>query len=305
MTTSSLSISKNKFQNALKTLGLLARLFGAVALMFVAFMVSATVSGADSVKLTPAEAQTSGMVVILVSLINALVLSYLALRSRWHGWKLAGALFLVQYGVETFMSQIETVVFNQALQLTTSQVVTIFVSGLIRALIFAPLAVWILGKTRKDAANDAPNTRLVFSGAEWVKRLTIVAALYVLVYFIFGYFVAWQSAELRQFYSGSKDILPFFSHMVGVLTNDPRLALIQFVRGYMWAALALPIMRMVKGGTLETCFAVALTLGVLLSVFVLFPNPYMPEIVRMAHFYELSSSMLTFGALTGWILMKK
>jgi hypothetical protein len=290
----------------LKVLRTLARLFGTVVLMFVAFMVSSMVSGADaSVQLTPEEAQTSGMVVLLVSLINALVLSYLALRSRWHGWKLAGALFLAQFGVETFMSQVETVVFNQALQLTTSQVLMIFFSGLLRALIFAPLAVWILGKTRRDPADEAPNPRLVFSAGEWVKRLTGLAALYVVVYFLFGYFVAWQWDATRQFYSGSTDILPFFTHMVGVLSDDPRLVLIQFGRGLMWVGLVLPVVRMFKGGALETCFAVALTLGVLMAVFVLFPNPYMPALVRQSHFYELLSSMLTFGALTGWVLVKK
>jgi hypothetical protein len=291
----------------LKVLGTSARLFGAVVLMFVAFMVSSMISGADAAatQLTPVEAQMSGMVVMLVSLTNALVLSYLALRSRWHGWKLAGTLFLFQFGIETFMSQVETVVFNAALQLTASQLVSVFAAGFIRALIFAPLAVWILGKTRKDEAAELPNTRLVFSAGEWVKRLGILAVMYVVVYFVFGYFVAWQSAELRQFYTGSTDILPFFTHMAGVLRSDPRLVLIQFVRGLMWVGLVLPVVRMFKGGTLETCFAVALSLSVLLAIFVLFPNPYMPEPVRTAHFYELSSSMLTFGALTGWILMKK
>jgi hypothetical protein len=305
MTSTTLSTSKNAFQTGLKTLGLLARLFGAMVIMLIAFMVSSAVSGADAaVQLSAEEAQQSGLVLLLVSLTNALVLSYLALRSRWHGWKLAGTLFLVQFGIETFMSQIETIVFNGALQMTSSQVIMIFASGFVRALIFAPLAVWILGKTRRDAAADEPNARLTFSLPGWIKRLALLGGLYVIVYFLFGYFVAWQWAETRQFYSGSTAILPFFSHMAGVLANDPMLVLIQFVRGLMWAGLVLPIVRMFKGGKLETCAATALTLGVLLAVLVLFPNPYMPAMVRQSHFYELLSSMLTFGALAGWILMK-
>jgi hypothetical protein len=300
------STSKNMFQAGLKPLGTLVRLLGAVLVMIIAFMVSSMVSGADTaVKLSAEEAQLSGQILLLVSAVNALVLSYLALRSRWHGWKLAGTLFLVQFGIETFMSQIETIVFNSALQMTTSQVLTIFTTGFVRALVFAPLAVWILGKTRKDTADDEPKTRLVFSVGEWLKRLTLLAVLYIIVYYLFGYFVAWQSADLRQFYSGSRDILPFFTHMARLLATDTLLTPIQFVRGLMWVGLVLPVMRMFKGGKLETGFAVALTLSVLLADFILFPNPYMPEAVRMAHFTELWSSMAVFGGLGSWVLLKK
>ncbi len=79
----------------IKILGTAARLLGAAVLMVVAFFVSAMVSGANAVQLSPEEAALSGQMALLVSTANALVLSYLALRSRWHGWKLAGALFLV------------------------------------------------------------------------------------------------------------------------------------------------------------------------------------------------------------------
>ncbi|NOH03224.1 MAG: hypothetical protein HND47_15315 [Chloroflexi bacterium] len=288
-----------------KIFGTAARLLGAVVLMAVAFLVSAMVSSANAVQLSPEEAALSGQMVLVVSAVNALILSYLALRSRWHGWKLAGALFLAQYGIETFMMQIETVVFNQALQLTWEQAVTLFVSGFVRALIFAPLAVVVLGKTRKDESATTENTRLVFSAREWATRLTILAALYAVIYFVFGYFVAWQSPDLRQFYSGSTDILPFFAHMARTLTTDPIVVLVQFVRGYLWVLIVLPVVRMFKGGTIETCFALVLLLAVMSTDFVLFPNPYMPEAVRIAHFTELWSSMVLFGVLTGWVLLKK
>lgn len=291
---------------ALQALVMAARLAGVIVLMIVAFMVSGMVSGADSVALSPADAETAGLMVLLVSAINALILAYLALRSRWHGWKLAGALFVAQYGIETFMSQIETVVFNQALQLTGPQIMSIFITGLVRALLFAPLSVWILGKTHRDEAADTENTRLVFSAAGWTRRLVVLSVLYALVYFVFGYFVAWQSAELRQFYAGSTEILPFFAHMGNLLfVADPWLAPIQLARGLLWVLIILPVVRMFKGGGFETSFALALALGVLLSDFLLFPNPYMPSTVRMVHLVETGLSMALFGALTGGILTWK
>lgn len=36
-------------------------------------------------------------------------LSYLILRSRWHGWFLAGGVFVSMYGISTVASQLDSV----------------------------------------------------------------------------------------------------------------------------------------------------------------------------------------------------
>lgn len=280
------------------------RLLGVVVLMLIAFVASGMVIHVDTAQPSAADAQAGMRVMLLVCTINALILAYLALRSRGHGWKLVGALFLVQYGIETLMPQIETVVFNQALHLPAEQIVFIFVTGFLRAFIFAPLAVWLLGKFRPEANTVKQDNPLRLANGEWLKRLTLLALLYTVIYFLFGYFVAWQSLALRQFYSGSSELLGFVPHMIQTLRSDPWLAVVQFGRGYLWVLIVLPLVRMFKGGLWETCFALALALAVLLSDFILFPNPFMPEAVRMAHLPELLSSMALFGVLTGWILLR-
>lgn len=282
--------------------GLAFRLVGVVVVMILAFIVSSMLINTDSIHLTPEEQALSGQVAILVSAINALILSYIALRSQWFGWKLIGALFLLQFGLETFMSQIETVVFRQAMNLSVEQIAPLFVTGFVRALIFAPLAVIILGRFRRKQFSGE-STELNFSVKEWAARLTILAVIYVVVYFLFGYFVAWQSPDLRQFYSGSSELQPFASHMAGIISNDPMLILIQLIRGYLWVVVVLPIVYMLRGKRIETCIALAVTMAVLLSDYIFFPNPYMPEPIRMAHFTELWSSMAVFGALIGWVLL--
>ena len=73
--------------------------------MSIAYVLSTLVIGQPETPLTLEEANWSGKALFLVSIINALVLSYPILRSRWHGRKLIAALFLVQFGVETFMTQ--------------------------------------------------------------------------------------------------------------------------------------------------------------------------------------------------------
>jgi hypothetical protein len=74
----------------------------------------------------------------------------------------------------------------------------------------------------------------------------------------------------------------------------------------MWTALALLIVNMMNAKRWESALAVALIFAGLLSSGIgLFPNPYMPPIVRQSHFYELLSSMLLFGAIAGWTLHRK
>ena len=71
----------------------------------------------------------------------------------------------------------------------------------------------------------------------------------------------------------------------------------------MWTGLALAIVRIMRASRWGTSLTVALTFAVLLSLPIgLFPNPYMPPMVRQAHFYGLASPMLVFGGIAGWVL---
>ena len=66
-------------------------------------------------------------------------------------------------------------------------------------------------------------------------------------------------------------------------------------------AIALPVIRMLKGPWQES----ALALGLLFAVTnaqLLIPNPYMPEAVRMTHLIETASSNFIFGCLIGGLL---
>ena len=48
---------------------------------------------------------------LVVCACQAAALSYPIVRSRWTGWRLVLAIFVVQYGVMSFLSAIEAVVF--------------------------------------------------------------------------------------------------------------------------------------------------------------------------------------------------
>ena len=124
---------------------LLLRLVLASAAMFFAYGISLTVMGNVGVSLSPEEARQAGQALIYVAIANALVLSILVMRSTWSGLKLVAAVFLVQFGVETFMAQIETLYYNSAVQMAGDDLIMLVVAGAVRALVFAPLAVLIFG----------------------------------------------------------------------------------------------------------------------------------------------------------------
>jgi hypothetical protein len=283
---------------------LLVRLLLASVAMFIAYMVSTLVMGQTETTLTPEETSWAGIALVLVSTINALVLAYPILRSRWHGLKLIGAVFVIQFGVETFLTQIESLYFNRALQISTSEMVGLVSAGAIRALIFAPLAIWFLGRMKHAGRTEenalSPNS----PGLIW--RFAGLTVLYPIIYFLFGYFVAWQWEETRLFYTGTTDILPFVIHFRGLFASDPYIIPFQLMRGALWTALAALIVSMMKAKRWESALAVALVFAGLLSSGIgLFPNPYMPSMVRQSHFYEILSSMLLFGGIVGWTLHRK
>jgi hypothetical protein len=172
----------------------------------------------------------------------------------------------------------------------------------VRALVYAPLAVLILGKMKRPAQPRENREPMALPGLG--KRLVALAVLYVVVYFVFGYFVAWQWGEVRVFYSGTSEIKPFFVHFRDLfLEDDPAIIPFQLVRGALWTSLALMIVRMTGAKRWVASLAVATIFAGLLAVPLgLFPNPYMPPLVRQAHFYEIAFSMLLFGAVAGWVV---
>jgi hypothetical protein len=243
----------------------------------------------------PADAGATLRALLVVSLINAAVWTYLILRSRWTGWKLILTVFVVFYGVNTLMPQIETAYFIT--RLPPGMLPRLFLAGLIMSAAFAPLAVLILGKIK--GATSEPS-RLKMPAVQWVWKLSLIVVAYVIIYFTFGYFVAWRSAAVRAYYGGS-DPVGFIVHIMNLLRDEPLLFVLQAIRALLWAALAVPVIKMTKSPWQEAALAVALLFAVVNSQ-LLIPNPLMPAEVRMAHLLETATSNFLFGWLVVFIL---
>ena len=233
-----------------------------------------------------------------VSLINAAVWSYVILRSHWTGWKLIQTIFLVFFGVSTLMPQVESAYFIT--RLPPGLLPRLFLAGLLIAAVFAPLAVLILGKAKPFVNARSRNSRLDIPLQTWIVKSGLIVIAYLFLYFTFGYFIAWQNAAVRAYYGGS-DPGSFLAHITNLLRSEPLLFLLQAVRALLWAAIAVPVIKMMKGAWWETGLAVALLFAVMTSQLLL-PNPLMPAEVRMAHLIETATSNFLFGWLVVLIL---
>lgn len=247
---------------------------------------------------SPEEAGATLLALLVVSLINAAVWTYVIQRFHSSGWRLILTVFFVLYGVSTLMPQIETAYF---VRLPPGMLPRLFLAGLIIAAVFSPLAVLSFGKIRAQDENTA-ESQLRMPVSSWIARLAIIIIAYVVIYFTFGYFIAWKNAAVVAYY-GCNDPGSFITHMGNVLRSEPQLFLLQIARGLLWAAIAIPVIKMMRGKRWEMGLAVAL-LFAMTSAQLLIPNPLMPAEVRMAHLVETVTSNFLFGWLVAFVLVQ-
>jgi len=154
------------------------------------------------------------------------------------------------------------------------------------------------GKARDGQGEKKPT----LSKAEWTWKLTVIVIAYLLLYYLFGYYVAWKNPELRQYYGGF-DPGSFLAQLRSVAEATPWMFPFQAGRALLWVLLVLPMVRFHKGGSLELALVMAFFFAVWSSQ-LLIPNPFMPMEVARVHFVETSISNFIFGLLVGWLLSR-
>ena len=282
-----------------RTFILAARLLALNIVYFVCFAaVSGSLLSVPEQQPSDAESRTMLLALIAVGFLNSAVLTHVILRSRLAGWRLMLTVFVILFGVVTVMPQIETAVFLT--KLPAGMLPRLFISGAVFSALFAPVAVLILGKARGRAL-AVNNFGLGMTPREWIWKSVLIAAAYVAIYFSFGYFIAWRSPAVRAYYGGT-DPGNFLAQMKTVLMDTPWLPLLQILRAGLWMALAVPVIRMMKGHWWEGGLAVALLFGVVMNSQLLLPNPLMPPAVRLAHLLETATSNFLFGWIIVWLL---
>ena len=239
--------------------------------------------------------------VLTVMFVQVVALTLPIVRSRWSGWRLMALIFVVHFGTVTFLNQIESLVYLGD-KMDKGLIYGLFVMGLFVAAVFAPIAVVTLGRWKESALPDGEKSGLPELG-RWAWRFFAAGGILVALYYLFGYYVAWKNPELRAYYQGT-DPGNFLAQMASVVQGTPWMVPLQFVRGLMWVGLGLLVMRSMKGPWWHASLAVALLFGVP-ALYLLLPNPIMPEMVRMTHLVETLPYQFLFGLFLGWFFRER
>jgi hypothetical protein len=238
---------------------------------------------------------------LLLALLLAAVYGIVIIRSRWHGWRLMLAVFVSFFGLMTVMTHSESAVFLGH-TMPGGLILRLVAMGAIFAGLFAPVAVLVMGRLRASGLPALGPQPGKLPLREWMWRIMALGAVYLLIYNVFGYFIAWKSPAVQTFYAGI-DEGTFLRHLASLWKSWPWMFPFQFGRGILWALFGLPIIRMYSGKRWETALMVALLFSVW-SAQLLSPNPFMPQAVARIHFAETSTSNFLFGCMVGLLLSR-
>ena len=222
------------------------------------------------------------MAMIVIAALFALIVAGLASRMRWGFWGKAAALFVLIYGLDSVLSQIESVFFNSFLHLSQALMIMIGLSNAIKAAVAALVAAALWRKPL-----EAPAER--FGGLYW--KIPVISPLYIVCYFGAGALIAWKSAAVRAYYGQ------------GFHIDNGQLILLQAGRGLIWALLAFLSVKSLTGSKLSRASLTGAAFSVLMAATLLMPNVLMPWAVRKMHLLEISSSNFLFGVLASLILL--
>ena len=241
-----------------------------------------------------------GLLYMLISSAWACFTIYFIIKNtNYFGIKLFIILLCVMFFIQYFMTQIETLFFGGAfIHLTKPDIILIMLCGLFPLSGSVALLVKFFQNKNTVYENNKMNIKKI------VIKLGLIGIIYLCVYMIFGYFVAWQFEELRQFYSSSTEKLSFFGQMANNIKTNPIIITFQILRGILFGAAIIPIKYMVNKS--KNIFIISVCLLYLCTAIVLIiPNVLFPDIVRIAHLIEMSTSMLLFGLIAGNIMWGK
>jgi len=295
--------------SAKKVIGLGFKTLLVAIVVGISFIIGAMVSGIGRGVPAPtgAAAATAAahpanplLLLFIASLVQAIVATYLVLEANWSGWKVAGALFLLSLNTSV-QAAIEGTPYLRG-RLPSHFIPHMLIMGLVASALFAPLTVWILGSFRRGP-REAPGKRAHWSAARWTGTLAATTVVFMVLYYLCGYYIAWQSAALRQFYSGSTAIRSFWGQMAWTWSTTPWMFPYQAVRALLFVGLTLPAIRMLHGGALRVALGTALMYVAFDgSPGLILPNPIMPPPVAHAHAIEMVVWGLVCGAFVGWAM---
>jgi hypothetical protein len=227
---------------------------------------------------------SAGAALLLVHALTVGMVLLVVAFATVRGVALAMLIFVVLFGTQTAMMQIETLAFNRSVGMPIRDVMVLILSGAINAAAVAAAAALLF---------RGPSTGAAAAPAQLGWRLAGATLAYVACYYGAGQFLAWSSEAVREYYGQG----------VGI---DQRFLLpFQVFRGLLWSLIALFLALRLKGSLLERIAIMTLLFPMLTAPLLLYPNSYMPVAVAKAHLIEIAVSEAIWGAIAGLLLLPR
>ena len=246
----------------------------------------------------PAEAQASGFdpMMLVVSVLHVTVL-YIYTRFARSEW-LWPRLVLISFGLTYLITQIESLWFIDAVGMTKEMLFSLVIGGLISSILFSLALLKVIKKPLMDTVRD----QVKFQGFTQQRifiLLMLIVVIWPVIYFLAGYYIAWQSDSVREYYTGSLDMRSFADMMV--INFQDGLYTFQVFRSLIWLALAWLILKPLSAAPVSVKILLTGALfAVLGSSQLLLRNPMMPETVRYVHLLETAVSTFIWGGILGY-----
>ncbi len=223
---------------------------------------------------------------LLAMLLTVVVLIYPVKHSTLRGSRLALAVFVAVFGINVFLTNVEAAIF---LKMASEQLVAGFLHGTVQAALVSVLMVVAFGRGDRPARRQ-PVPGSALSAGSWVGRMALCSVCYTVLYMVAGLLII---SYVKTFYDTQ---------------NIPQGAWIlplQLLRGALYVAFALPLVRSLTGGRWRVALATAALFPILAGAAgLLIPNPFMPDWVRPFHIVEIAWSNFVYGLLVGYLFWK-
>ncbi|MBN1536680.1 MAG: hypothetical protein JW908_08115 [Anaerolineales bacterium] len=215
---------------------------------------------------------------------------YLVLTTlRDKGMKLYLGVWLAFFGIVSMVNDTELFWYNESFPLITYLDATkMLLIGFVVHGMVALVGTWLVGGFNREEADE----QTIFDAGRYGWKIGLFCILYSLFYYSCG-FITRIFPEVRAFYAG------------WAATMEPlyQLLLFNVFRGALWFVFSLPILLGVRTRK-QAFWLMPLVLFTGTAVSLITPSAFLPGIVRLAHFIELTFSMLIVGWFMVWLFVK-
>jgi hypothetical protein len=271
--------------------------FGKILLLTIVYFIVNSIMGVvlplsnDMVAAMTPEDRAAFIPLFLLNIfINMMVLYLVLTYLRYRGWKLFLEVWMAFWGLFNVLNAVELYWYNESFPLFTYLDVTkLIVNSLIVYGLTTLLGTWLVGGFKREETER----QITFVAGRYGWRIGLFCIAYPFFYYCCG-FITRIFPKVRAFYAG------------WATTMEPLYVLLLFnvFRGVLWFIFSLPVLLGVRTRK-QAYWLLPLVLFTGTAVSLITPSAFLPGIVRLAHFIELTFSMIVIGLFMVWFFLKE